>query len=68
MAKFDPTTQWLRKQMSNATKAVKDLKAGQKIEVGGVDVSEQWIATYERLIARYQRLITVYEKRNRERA
>jgi hypothetical protein len=66
MTKFDPTITWLRKQLANATKAISDLKSGQKIELGGEDVTEQWIETYERLVSRYERLIDAYERRNRE--
>ena len=66
MGKFDPTIKWLRRQRKNAAQAVRDLRSGQRIEFEGADVTDQWIARYERLIERYGRLTEKYEQRDRE--
>ena len=67
MGKFDPTIEWLRRQRKNAAQAIRDLRAGQKIEFEGVDVTGEWISRYERLVERYGRLIETYEQQDREK-
>jgi hypothetical protein len=60
------TLEWLRRQHSNATQALRDLHQGRRIESNGVDVSKAWRSRYENLIERYERLIAKYEQRERE--
>ena len=62
----ESTIQWLRKQQDNAAQAIRGLKSGHKIEFEGADVTDGWIARYQRLLERYARLIETYEQRGRE--
>lgn len=66
MGNFESTISWLKKQRENTAQALRDLEAGQKIEYEGNDVTDQWMARYQRLIERYMRLIEIYEQRERE--
>jgi hypothetical protein len=64
MGKFDGSIKWLMDQIKSATDALGDLNAGRKIEMDGVDVSNELKADYKKRIDRYKELIRAYQKRD----
>jgi hypothetical protein len=64
MGKFDDSIKWLTDQIKSATDALGDLNAGRKIEIDGVDVSNELKVGYQKLIDRYKQLVRAYQKRD----
>ena len=54
MGALDLQIQWLHKHKACAEDVLRDLKRGRKIEIDEKDVTQEWIATYERIIAKYR--------------
>ena len=63
MGALDLQIGWLHKRKACAEDVLRDLKRGRKIEIDEKDVTQEWIATYERIIAKYRELIVAYRAR-----
>jgi len=48
MGALDLQIGWLHKHKACAEDVLRDLKRGRKIEIDEKDVTQEWIATYER--------------------
>jgi hypothetical protein len=55
---------WLHKHKAHAEEALRDLRRGRKLEIDDQDVTQEWVATYERIISKYRELILTYNAHN----